>query len=498
MQFGIAVCQYISYFLFLFLIAYYVILNLQWYNYDPIRVITKHHKWHWHVYYCMIPIGCYFLLLPFYFGIVFYLYMYIIFLPFFVLWYKKLDKKLVWTARVKRYFFFVAVCCLFCVSIVTQNHYTTIVANSIQILPILLGMLCSILCEYILFKGYAKLAYTKLMNRQNLRIIAITGSYGKTSTKNFVAQILQQQFKVYATPRSVNTLKGLVSDININLDSDCQIYIAEAGARNRGDIAAISQLLQQHYGIIGKIGKAHIEYFKDIQTTIQTKFEMLHSKRLIKAFVQKDNEYPKDFSPIYTENLKKIIAYPPEIKYTESTLDGTKFCMYIDSAWIEFETSILGTFNIDNIAVAILLAKEFGMEISKIQKAVATLTPIPHRLQKILTPHKIILDDSFNGNLEGMSEAIRLSSLHNGRKVIVTPGLVESDEESNSTLAKYIDSVFDLVIITGDLNAKILDTYITKPKKILLKNKSDLESILATTGQQNDLVLFANDAPSYV
>ena len=123
MQFGIAVCQYISYFLFLFLIAYYVILNLQWYNYDPIRVITKHHKWHWHVYYCMIPIGCYFLLLPFYFGIVFYLYMYIIFLPFFVLWYKKLDKKLVWTARVKRYFFFVAVCCLFCVSIVTQNHY---------------------------------------------------------------------------------------------------------------------------------------------------------------------------------------------------------------------------------------------------------------------------------------------------------------------------------------------------------------------------------------
>ena len=132
------------------------------------------------------------------------------------------------------------------------------------------------------------------------------------------------------------------------------------------------------------------------------------------------------------------------------------------------------------------------------QKAVAKLTPIPHRLQRIDTAQKVIIDDSFNGNLEGMSEAIRLASLHNGRKIIVTPGLVEHDEASNIELAQKIDEVFDIAIITGDLNAKILDTHITTPQKIILKDKTKLEEILAESGKQNDLVLFANDAPNYI
>lgn len=486
----------ITYLLFILALTYYLATTLQWYHYSFLRIITKHHKGIWHVYYFIVPTILYYTTSMLHQNMLFYGYMYIIFLPMLFIWYKSLDKKLVWTQRVKRLFASIS---LFTLLSVCLSLLTCYITHSIYaILPLILGFVCANVCEAILFRIYAKKAHDKLQQLQNLKIIAITGSYGKTSMKNFIAQILQQQFSVYATPRSVNTYKGLVADINQNINSTYEIYVAEAGARQVGDIKEIATLLKHHYAVIGKIGHAHIEYFKNIESTTQTKFEILYSERLLQAFVQRDNIYPKAIHPQFSHNMEKLTPYPPVIKDIESTLDTTSFSLEIDSIAVPFTCKILGRFNVDNIAVAIMLAKTLGMDIAALQKAVEQLQPIPHRLQRIDTPQKIVIDDSFNGNLEGMSEAIRLSSLHNGRKVIVTPGLVEHDEASNITLAQRINEVFNLVIITGDLNAKILDKHITTPQKIILKDKSKLENILAETGMQNDLVLFANDAPSYI
>ncbi len=485
-------------FLFIFILVYYLAINLQWYSYSFNRIITKHHKKMWHVYYFIIPITAYLILQIYSNGILFDLYLCLIIIPLFIIWYKKLDKKLVWTNRIKRLFAIIALCIITCEFIAYLSNLDDFIKKICLLLSLCIAFLISNVCEIMLFKIYAKSAKNKIKKLSNLKIIAITGSYGKTSIKNFITQILEKEFNVYATPRSVNTYKGLVADINTNLNNTHNIYIAEAGARNKGDIKEISMLLQQHYAIIGKIGQAHIEYFKDINNTIQTKFEILYSNRLISVFMQKDNNIPSNFPKNFEDNLKKILKYPPNINIIESNLEKTIFSMELDSVLVNFETSILGKFNIDNISVAILIAKNMGMNIQKIQKIVKQLTPIPHRLQKIQTNNKIILDDSFNGNLEGMSEAIRLSSIHNGRKIIVTPGLVEHNEESNISLAKQIDKVFDIAIITGELNANILNTHINMPQKIILKNKAELENILLSIGQQNDLVLFANDAPSYI
>ncbi|WP_233708837.1 Mur ligase family protein [Helicobacter muridarum] len=349
---------------------------------------------------------------------------------------------------------------------------------------------------------YIRLAKKKILDMSDLIVIAITGSYGKTSIKNIIYQIIKYDFKAYATPRSVNTNKGLAIDINASLPSDTQVYIAEAGARNKGDIAEISNLLNQHYAVIGKIGNAHIEYFKNIQNTIQTKFEILCSPRLKKLFLQKDNKLPDQIDIAkYNSNIsqsKNLILYPFQIRNEEANLSGISFEMLIDSNWCYFSTTLLGRFNIDNIAVAILLALELGIPLGKIQEYVKNLEPIPHRLFKMITPHKIILDDSFNGNLEGMTEAIRLASLHEGRKIIVTPGLVEYDEESNIKLCEKIDDVFDLAIITSSLNARLFNSHISRAEKIFIEDKSVLEDTLAQTGKNGDLVLFANDAPNYI
>ena len=138
------------------------------------------------------------------------------------------------------------------------------------------------------------------------------------------------------------------------------------------------------------------------------------------------------------------------------------------------------------------------MSVHEIKMALCTLPQVEHRLQKIEAGGKIIIDDSFNGNLEGMLEAINICSNYQGRKVIITPGLVESTDEANILLAKTINENFDFVILTGSLNTHLFSSNIDKDKVYILKDKSLMEATLAKTTKVGDLILFANDAPNFI
>ena len=170
----------------------------------------------------------------------------------------------------------------------------------------------------------------------------------------------------------------------------------------------------------------------------------------------------------------------------------------IDDKLEEFKTPLLGSFNAINLTACIYMAYELGMSVDEIKSALLKLDQVEHRLQKIEAGGKLIIDDSFNGNFEGMSSSYDLVSSYSGRKVIITPGIIESDEKSNIKLSKKIDEVFDIVIITGTLNAKTLYENINNAKKVLLKDKSKLEDILAKETKIGDLILFSNDAPTFI
>jgi UDP-N-acetylmuramoyl-tripeptide--D-alanyl-D-alanine ligase len=133
-----------------------------------------------------------------------------------------------------------------------------------------------------------------------------------------------------------------------------------------------------------------------------------------------------------------------------------------------------------------------------IRFGVALLEPVEHRLQLIKAGGKLILDDGYNGNIDGMLEGIRLCSLHEGRKVIVTPGLVESTDELNLKLIKAINEVFEIVIVTGSLNAELFNKNIKVKNKIMLANKSVLTEVLGSQTKAGDIILFANDAPNFI
>jgi UDP-N-acetylmuramoyl-tripeptide--D-alanyl-D-alanine ligase len=291
---------------------------------------------------------------------------------------------------------------------------------------------------------------------------------------------------VYKTPRSVNTIKGIVKDINIDMPQDIEIYIAEAGAREKGDILEIVKFLQNEYSILGKVGPQHIEYFKTLENIKNTKLEIFKSPKLKKGF---------SFEIPYNE---KVLVIKDKIKNIKATLTGIEWGVEIDGKIYEFSAPILGEFNAINITLAIFQAMELGINIEELQQKVRKLNPIPHRLQKIEVRGKIIIDDSFNGNLEGMLKSYELIKEYVGRKVIITPGIIEATDEQNIKLAKKIDEIFDFVIITGSVNQKILCSNIIRADKIVLKNKKDLEKILAENTKAGDLILFSNDTPEYL
>jgi UDP-N-acetylmuramoyl-tripeptide--D-alanyl-D-alanine ligase len=215
----------------------------------------------------------------------------------------------------------------------------------------------------------------------------------------------------------------------------------------------------------------------------------MQSPRLERAFIQ---------TFVTDEPHDKVTFFGNEIQNINATLDGTDFELNFDGNILSLHTNVLGSFQTMNISVAVQIAKRFGMSDEEIQSAVSRLTPVAHRLQMIKAGGKLILDDGYNGNIDGMLEAVRLCSLHSGRKVIVTPGLVESSDELNLKFIEAINSVFDIAIVTGSLNADLFDKNLKVKNKIMLSDKSKMQEVLISETRAGDIILFANDAPNFI
>ena len=544
---------------FVLLLGFYLITCLQWFSYKPARIIFHFTKPAWHLYFLILPLAAYFgceiaagLCAAKFGAASFYalraakiliVAAYTLALYF---WQRGLDKKLVFTPRVKRFFAILAVCAF--------GFSAAFYAAGGPVLPIFLPLGAALAASFAYERAQAAkfkaAARKKLAQMPSLTIIQITASYGKTSIKNFLYQILKSDFRCYKTPRSVNTLAGLVRDINEALPADTQIYIAEAGARLSGDIAEITEFLAPQIVVVGEIGAQHIEYFKSIENIRKTKLEALTSPRLKHAFLHScTQKSASECVTIYDEGLEICGADLDGIKFSlslsedENGTSGEISMLHADTSAAggegqgglsedakgahreysagqekhekqerqenqdkrtsegeryEFFAPILGKFNAANLAACIKIARFLGLSTDKIKSRVAHVGAVEHRFARLDAGGKIIIDDSFNGNLSGMLQSYELMRSYGGRKVIITPGIVESTREDNETLGAKIDEIFDLAIITGELNSEVLQSRIDPAKTIVLKDKRDLQRVLSENTHSGDLILFSNDAPSFI
>lgn len=341
-------------------------------------------------------------------------------------------------------------------------------------------------------RGYIKKASAKIKN-SDIKIIGVTGSYGKTSTKQILSAILSKKYRVLATPRSHNTPLGLALTINSNNLSDYDILIAEMGARHLGDIAELCELCPPEYAVITGICPQHLESFGSEENIIKAKGEILSSCR--EAFIAEDCFDSFEAYPC-PKNL------PAEISRLKCDSAGSSFSLTLDGETVQTDTKLLGAHNVRNIALAAAVCIKLGMTAREIAEAIPQTDYINHRLQLIESNGVNVLDDGYNSNVKGAAAAIEVLKSFGGKRVAVTPGLVELgvlEEKENYALGQKLAGL-DYVILVGErLIEPVRQGYLDAggdPEKLsVVLGLDNAKRVLQGVISSGDAVLFLNDLP---
>ena len=362
--------------------------------------------------------------------------------------------------------------------------------------------------EKIISNSFIKKAKNKLKSLKNIKVIGITGSYGKTSLKNILGTILSEKYKVCKTPSSFNTPLGLSKTILNNLEKNDEIFIAEMGAKQRYDIAELCEMVLPTYGIITGIGNQHMLTFGSVENIIKTKGELAEfiTNSGGKLFINVDSKNAKTLAESYKNAFKTSINEKFELSAEDvvTTKNGSKFSLNFNGKTVSAKTILLGVHNISNILLASRVALELGLSLEEISAGISKIVSIPHRLEIIKsTSTYTIIDDAYNSSVEGSRASLDVLSKFDGKKFVITPGLVELGSEqfnSNFEFGMKLAEVCDYVIIDSNINFDAISSGLIfagfdEAKIIQTVNLSSAVKILNDYAKPNDVVLFENDLP---
>ena len=386
---------------------------------------------------------------------------------------EQVKKPLVVTARVKRLIVTTTILYLIPISLIIIYRDNLLISHFLIFIFILIAYLNSFIIllanfinkytlEKYVYHHFKSKAIKKLKSMPNLKVIGITGSYGKTSSKNILADILNIKYATLPSPRNLNTPYGLIMTVNNYLDKFTDVFIAEMGAYVNGEIKDLCNLVHPKYGILTRIGTAHLESFGSEENIIKTKFELIESLPLDGIGVLNKDD-PKQVS-YKLKNKCKILWIgidEKEVDVKASDIKcssvGTTFNVTFkgDKKKYEFETRLLGKHNVYNILAGLALGREFGISITKLQQAVRNVKQIEHRLELKKMGYFYQIDDAYNSNPVGSKSALEVLSMMPGLKVVVTPGMVElgsKEDELNKEFGKQIATISkaDYVVLIGE------------------------------------------------
>ena len=365
--------------------------------------------------------------------------------------------------------------------------------------------------EKLVYLSYKTKAVNKLRQMNNLKVIGITGSYGKTSSKNILSDILNVKYNALPSPKNFNTPYGLIITVNNYLDKFDDILIAEMGAYKVGEIKELCELVKPKYGILTKIGTAHIEIFGSQENIQKGKFELIESLPNDGIGVlNADDELQRSYN---LKNDCKIIWIGIESKDADvratnikTNNNGTTFDVIFkgDKNKYEFTTRLLGYNNIYNILASVALAKEFGLTIDQIKRAVLGVKSVEHRLELRQAGNITYIDDSYNSNPVGSKMALDVLGKMPGFKIVMTPGMVELGDKSyelNKKFGTYMHGNTDVVILVGEKITKpIRDglkevNYDDKNIYVVKTTKEAFGLVKSLTANKEAYVLIENDLP---
>ncbi len=343
---------------------------------------------------------------------------------------------------------------------------------------------------------------TDKLAKTDIKKIAITGSYAKTTIKNILFTILSEKYSIVCTPESYNTPLGIAKTINKN-DLSCYDYIiVEMGAKNKGDIKELCDMVQPDYSIITGICPQHLESFETLENIISTKSEIIEGTSKDGFIVVGADENTKNIFKDIQQDKLLVPSKDLIIKGVKSSTEGIKFSYNTKGEVYNFESKLLGEHNARNIAICVEMAKKLGLSKEEIERGVKKVNHIPHRLEKIVSNGISIIDDSYNASINGVYAALNVLKLFGGKKIVVTPGVVELgvlEEEVNRKLGEQLSDV-DLLILVGETLVQIikegaLSNGMSVDKIKVVPTLEHTKEIIQEYVEKGDTLLFLNDLP---
>lgn len=424
-----------------------------------------------------------------------------------------IKKHLVVTARIKRLIFTILLIYIGVFLLVRKysiNYYLTFaILGYMQYFIVLLASKINIPVEKCVYIKFKRMAMKKLKEMNNLKVVGITGSYGKTSSKNILNEILNSKYNSLATPKNLNTPYGLIITINKHLTKFDEIFIAEMGAYKIGEIQELCDLVHPKYGILTRIGTAHLELFGSQENIQKGKFELIESLPSDGVAILNADD-PLQVNYNLKNKVKTLwigIDNDADFKATNInvTNKGTTFDLIIkgDKNKYSFQTKLLGYANIYNILSSIALGYELKIDIKHLQNAVKSVNPVEHRLEMKANGDVYYIDDAYNSNPVGSSMALDVLNMMPGKKIVVTPGMIELgniQDFENTKFGEHIAEVCDEVILIGKEQTNAIQKGL-KNKGFDEKHLHILEDVIDAFPLVNKLkdketyVLLENDLP---
>lgn len=357
--------------------------------------------------------------------------------------------------------------------------------------------------------GFKKQASKKVKQFADLKVIGITGSYGKTSTKFMIRDLLNERFSVLATPGSYNTPMGICKVINQDLTQGHQVLVLEMGARYKGNIKELCEIAPPNISVVTNVGKAHLETFGSQQAIAETKAELVQNMASGGvSFLNANDLIVLGMSRVTTSQIITAGIDAGDYQATDIRYDqkGCSFTVITpEEEAIDISMPLLGAHNVQNMVLAIALAHYMGLRLETIALAAKRMQPVEHRLELKQQNGILIIDDAFNSNPVGAKNAVEiLAKFTGGKRIIITPGMVELGErefEENELLGREIGK-YDLekVVFVGKKRSEpLVKGYLTaggSPENMVVVSSlfeaNELIKPLLTAG---DIILYENDLP---
>ena len=322
--------------------------------------------------------------------------------------------------------------------------------------------------------------------------VGITGSFGKTSVKNFAAVLLAQKYNVAATPSSFNTPAGIARTVNEG-GADCDIFLAEMGARRTGDIAELCAMVRPSFGVVTGVCAQHTATFGSL--------EEVRKEKSVLAEQAEKCVLGRSAADMDRGNAL-VMGRDFDAEEIELSLEGTRFTLRLPDGSVPVAVPVLGRHAAEDIALAAALCSLFGMTKEEIAAGMGGIKPVPHRLERREADGVIILDDAYNCNEAGAKNAVEVLRLAAGRKFAVTPGIVELGQleaEVNGALGAALAGLDRVILVGETLVLDVRSGYLAaggeESKLTVVPTLKKAQELLAAELAAGDCVLFLNDLP---